>query len=85
VPEGRRGGGCCGGSPLNDNDIDIDIDVSCTGDNGSSAEEEKVTLCHNGETIEVAMSALEAHYGHGDTLAHALSRLHLLSLLSQHQ
>ena len=53
---------------MNDNDIDIDIDVSCTGDNGSSADEKKVTLCHNGETIEVSMSALEAHYGHGDTL-----------------
>ncbi len=32
------------------------------------ATEENVTLCHNGNTIEVAISAVDAHLAHGDTL-----------------
>lgn len=27
-----------------------------------------MTICHNEETLEIAPEALEAHYGHGDTL-----------------
>lgn len=30
--------------------------------------EEKVTICHKGNTIEVAESAVQAHLDHGDTL-----------------
>ena len=33
-------------------------------DNG----EEKVIMCHNGQTIEVAESAKQTHLDHGDTL-----------------
>jgi hypothetical protein len=33
----------------------------------STAGQEKVTICHNGNTIEVSESALEAHLNHGDT------------------
>jgi len=30
--------------------------------------EEKVIMCHSGQTIEVAQSAVQAHLDHGDTL-----------------
>lgn len=30
--------------------------------------QKKVTICHNGHTIEVAESAVDAHLAHGDTL-----------------
>lgn len=36
------------------------------GDDGNG--EEKVTICHKGQTIEVAQSAVQAHLDHGDTL-----------------
>ena len=28
----------------------------------------KVTICHKGQTLEVAEPAVQAHIGHGDTL-----------------
>jgi hypothetical protein len=30
--------------------------------------QQKVTICHNGQTISVAQSAVPAHQSHGDTL-----------------
>lgn len=30
--------------------------------------EKKVTLCHKGQTLEVAEAAAQAHLNHGDTL-----------------
>lgn len=36
------------------------------GSNGGGGE--KVTLCHNGQTIEVDAAAVPAHLEHGDTL-----------------
>lgn len=56
-----------------ENEININVTVN-TGDNddideGSGEEpEEKVTICHNGDTIEVDESAVPAHLAHGDTL-----------------
>lgn len=35
-------------------------------DAGAAAK--KVSICHKGQTLEVAEPAVEAHLGHGDTL-----------------
>jgi len=35
--------------------------------NGGNGED-RVTICHNGQTIQVAESAVQAHLDHGDTL-----------------
>lgn len=43
----------------------MNVDGDGGGGNGGF---EKVTICHEGGTIEVAPEALEAHYSHGDTL-----------------
>lgn len=37
------------------------------GDTGNGGED-KVTICHNGQTLEVAESAVPGHLDHGDTL-----------------
>ena len=34
----------------------------------ASAQVERVTICHNGNTMEVAAPAVPAHLNHGDTL-----------------
>lgn len=46
-------------------EVNIDADDDNGGGNGGF---EKVEICHEGQTIEVAPEALPAHYGHGDTL-----------------
>lgn len=33
----------------------------------AAARQEKVSICHNGKTLEVAQAAVNAHLGHGDT------------------
>lgn len=38
------------------------------GGGGGNGNGEKVTMCHNGNTIEVDESAVGAHLNHGDTL-----------------
>ena len=35
---------------------------------GNGNGQEKVTVCHKGQTLEVAKPALQAHLDHGDTL-----------------
>lgn len=50
-----------------DNEININIDIDADGDD-SGGSGDKVTICHEGQTLEVAPQALPAHYGHGDTL-----------------
>lgn len=52
----------------NEVNINIDVDVNDTDEDGEGSIPENVELCHNGRTIEVSVNALEAHYGHGDTL-----------------
>lgn len=57
----------------NESDIENEINVNVTvntGDNDENSEdpEEKVTICHEGSTIEVDESAVPAHLAHGDTL-----------------
>jgi len=34
----------------------------------SSYGQDKVTICHNGKTMQVAAPAVQAHLNHGDTL-----------------
>jgi hypothetical protein len=34
----------------------------------SAAGQDKVTICHNGRTLEVSQSALQAHLNQGDTV-----------------
>ena len=34
----------------------------------AGAADKKVTICHKGQTLEVAESAVQAHLNHGDTL-----------------
>ncbi len=60
---------------INDNDADavneVNVNVNVgveDDDNGNGGIEDKVTICHDGNTLEVAPQALPAHYGHGDTL-----------------
>ena len=53
-------------------DIRYVDDLYDGGVDGSSSEEEKITICHkagssNEQTLEVPASALDAHLGHGDT------------------
>ncbi len=43
-------------------------DTSAPPPTDTPAAEEKVVLCHNGTTIEVDASAVDAHLAHGDTL-----------------
>jgi hypothetical protein len=52
-----------------ENEININVTVN-TGDNDENSEdpEEKVAICHEGNTIEVNESAVPAHLAHGDTL-----------------
>ncbi len=45
-----------------------DDDADDTDDADDADDGKKVTLCHNGNTIEVAKSAVDAHLAHGDTL-----------------
>lgn len=51
-----------------ENNLSSKGDVRNSGYNGDNGNEEKVTICHNGNTIEVAESAVQAHLDHGDTL-----------------
>ena len=37
-------------------------------DTGAAPGQKKVTICHRGQTLEVAEPAVEAHLRHGDTL-----------------
>lgn len=77
-PVGNRSGSCYDDAASvaveneNENEVNINIDVdvndSDSSDDGSGSGDKKVELCHNGETIEVSVNALEAHYGHDDTL-----------------
>lgn len=54
--------------------VNVPVTVTATGGEGSGAAAdvddggEKVTLCHEGQTIEVAPAAVAAHLAHGDTL-----------------
>lgn len=57
----------------NESDIENEINVNVTVNTGDDEEnyedpEEKVTICHEGNTIEVNESAVPAHLAHGDTL-----------------
>jgi len=55
-----------------DQTVNVNVNVADTGSGGNGGNgnggEDKVEICHNGQTLEVAPSALPAHYGHGDTL-----------------
>lgn len=58
---------------INDNQDKVNVSVVVNNDDGDgngggNGDGEKVTICHEGQTIEVDMSALPAHYEHGDTL-----------------
>jgi hypothetical protein len=37
-------------------------------DKGDQGGHDKVTVCHRGQTLEIARSALPAHLNHGDTI-----------------
>lgn len=55
----------------NNNDINVNVEVNVDDDDnggGGNGGFEKIEICHNGHTQEVAPEALPAHYGHGDTL-----------------
>ncbi|PWK17541.1 T9SS type A sorting domain-containing protein [Xanthomarina spongicola] len=41
------------------------VDVSCSNGNGN---QDKVTVCHNGEEICISPNAVQAHLNHGDTI-----------------
>lgn len=57
-------------------EVNVPVTVTSTGGesastSGSEADDEdleKVTLCHKGQTIEVAPEAVQAHLDHDDTL-----------------
>ena len=51
------------------NEVNVNVNVGMEDDdNGNGGSQGKVTICHDGNTLEVAPQALPAHYGHGDTL-----------------
>lgn len=53
-----------------ESEVESEIISKAKAEGGSSSEDdgEKVVMCHNGQTIEVAPSAVQAHLDHGDTL-----------------
>jgi len=65
-----------GQGQFSDDDVNININVDqtadATGGEGGSGQNDngdrKVEICHDGQTLEVSVNALPAHYGHGDTL-----------------
>lgn len=52
-----------------DNDVEneINVNVVVNSDDSEDDTEEKVQVCHNGETIEISVNALPTHLDHGDT------------------
>jgi hypothetical protein len=57
------GGGC---TASEDDKCCCKCECNCEDD--GNGDNEKVTVCHNGNEIEIALESLPAHLNHGDTL-----------------
>jgi len=49
-------------------DINVNITDGIVTEDGNGDGQIKFPMCHNGQTIEVALAAVPAHLAHGDTM-----------------